>query len=223
MSTYSHSVERLVQLFLRRKCWMIGELSQDLGCSIISIRRLLKRAGYFSSYTHNGKWYTLSSIPVFNKNGIWLYGDIGFSKQGTLTKTIIYHVNKSSTGLSARELAELLHHPCHAVLTIMYKAKQIDRVKLTSEYTYLSRDESVNRLQHNHLRGRVVEQTAHPLSTQAAVFVLVEFIKNPRLSFEQMARELRDSQRITVMPSDITRFFQEHGLKKTVNIAGLKH
>ena len=222
MSKY-YSVERLVQLFLRRKCWMIGELSQALGCSIISIRRLLKRAGYFSSYTHNGKWYTLSSIPVFNKNGIWLYGDIGFSKQGTLTKTIIYHVNKSSTGLSARELAELLHHPCHAVLTIMYKAKQIDRVKLTSEYTYLSRDESVKRLQYNHLRGRVVEQTAHPLSTQAAVFVLVEFIKNPRLSFEQMARGLRDSQRITVMPSDITRFFQEHGLKKMANIEDLKH
>lgn len=218
-----YSVDRLVQLFLRQKCWKIDELSQALGYSIISIRRFLKRAGYFSSYTHNGKWYTLSSIPVFNKNGIWLYGDIGFSKQGTLTKTIIYHVNKSSTGLSARELAELLHHPCHAVLTIMYKAKQIDRVKLTSEYTYLSRNESVNRLQHNHLKGRVVEETAHPLSTQAAVFVLVEFIKNPRLSFEQMARSLRDSQRITVMPSDITRFFQEHGLKKTATIGDLKH
>ncbi|MEA1927749.1 MAG: hypothetical protein U9N73_06045 [Candidatus Auribacterota bacterium] len=202
---------------------MIDELSRSLGCSIISIRRLLKRAGYFRSYTHNGKWYTLSSIPVFNKNGIWLYGDIGFSKQGTLTKTIIYHVNKSSAGLSARDLAELLHHPCHAVLTIMYKAKQIDRVKPTSEYTYLSRDESVNRLQHNHLKGRMVEQTAQPLNTQAAVFVLVEFIKNPGLSFEQMARGLRDSQQITVMPSDITRFFREHGLKKTVNIEDLKY
>ena len=219
----SFSVDRLVQLFLRRKCWKIDELSQALGCSIISIRRLLKRAGYFSSYTHNGKWYTLSSIPVFNTNGIWLYGDIGFSKQGTLTKTIIYHVNKSSAGLSARDLAELFHHPCHAVLTIMYKAKQIDRVKLTSEYTYLSRDKSVNQLQHNHLKSRVVEETAHPLSTQAAVFVLVEFIKNPRLSFDQMARSLRDSQRITVIPSDITRFFQEHGLKKTANIEDSKH
>ena len=219
----SFSVDRLVQLFLRRKCWKIDELSQALGCSIISIRRLLKRAGYFSSYTHNGKWYTLSSIPVFNTNGIWLYGDIGFSKQGTLTKTIIYHVNKSSAGLSARDLAELFHHPCHAVLTIMYKAKQIDRVKLTSEYTYLSRDKSVNQLQHNHLKSRVVEETAHPLSTQAAVFVLVEFIKNPQLSFDQMARSLRDSQRITVIPSDITRFFQEHGLKKTANIEDSKH
>jgi len=221
MSKY-FSVDRLVQLFSRQKCWMIDELSQAIGCSIISIRRLLKQAGYFSSYTHNGKWYTLSSIPVFNKNGIWLYGDIGFSKQGTLTKTIIYHVNKSSAGLSARDLGELLHHPCHAVLTILYKDKQIDRVKLTSEYTYLSRDKSVNQLQHNHLKGRMVEDTAHPLSTQAAVFVLVEFIKNPRLSFEQMARGLRNSQRITVMPSDITRFFQEHGLKKTANIEDLK-
>ena len=152
-----------------------------------------------------------------------MYGDIGFSKQKTLTKTIIYHVNKSSAGFSARELAELLHHPCHAVLTILYKAKQIDRVKLTPEYTYLSRNESVNRLQHNRLKGRVVEETAHPLSTQAAVFVLVEFIKNPRQSFEQLARGLRDNQRITVMPSDITRFFQEHGLKKTANIEDLKH
>jgi hypothetical protein len=215
MSTQPRIIDCLVDLFLRQECWMIEDLSQALGYSIISIRRFLKQAGYFRSYTHNGKWYTLSTIPVFSEDGIWLYGDIGFSKHKTLIQTIIYHVNKSSAGLSARELGAILHHPCPAVLTRMYNSNQIDRVKLTSEYTYLSRDESVNRLQLNRLKGRVDEQTAQPLSTQAAVFVLVEFINNPRLSFEQLAERLQHSRRITVLPTEITRFFREHGLKKT--------
>jgi len=223
MSTHSDTVDRLVQLFLRQKCWMIDELSQALGYSIISIRRFLKRVGYFRSYTHNGKWYTLHSAPVFNKEGIWRYGDIGFSKKGTLTRTIIYLVNRSPAGLPARELADILHHPCHAVLTNMYKAKQINRVKFTHEYVYLTMDETINRLQYNRLKSRVVEQTARPLSTQAAVSVLVEFIKHPQLSFEQMAEYLQKSHHITALPTDISRFFLEHSLKKTADIPNFKH
>ena len=56
----------------------------------------------------------------------------GFSKHGSLTATIGYLVARSPAGLSARELAEKLQHPCHAVLSILHKGQALDRVKVAS-------------------------------------------------------------------------------------------
>ena len=68
---------RLAELFKQEKCYTIDQISHRLNYSLISIRRFLKTMGYYSSFTHNSKWYTLRSIPSFNKNGIWFYQDIG--------------------------------------------------------------------------------------------------------------------------------------------------
>jgi transposase len=53
------------------------------------------------------------------------------------------------------------------------------------------------------------------LSTQAAVWVLVEHIKNSALSFEQLAARLQEQRQLRVRPEAIGQFFQEQGLKKT--------
>jgi hypothetical protein len=45
--------------------------------------------------------------------------------------------------------------------------------------------------------------------------VLVEHIKNPELSFEQLAARLQMQGSLVVTPGSIRRFFEEHGLKKT--------
>lgn len=57
--------------------------------------------------------------------------------------------------------------------------------------------------------------TAQRMSTQAAVWVLVEHIKNPTLGFEQIASHLQQQRKLSCSADDIERFFQEHGLKKT--------
>lgn len=56
---------------------------------------------------------------------------------------------------------------------------------------------------------------ATSLSTQAAVLVLVEHIKNPGLSFEQIAAHLQQQQALSVTSEGIRRFFEEHDLKRT--------
>jgi transposase len=43
----------------------------------------------------------------------------------------------------------------------------------------------------------------------------VEHIKNPGLSFEQIAALLQEQRKVAVDAENIQRFFQEHGLKKT--------
>jgi hypothetical protein len=44
---------------------------------------------------------------------------------------------------------------------------------------------------------------------------LVEYIKHPGLSFEQIAARLQEQRQLTLAPESIRRFFQEHDLKKT--------
>lgn len=180
------------------------------------MRRLLKQVGYFRSYTHNGKWYTLRDSPEFNRDGLWWHHkDTGFSKHGSLIATIGYLVARSAAGLSAQELGQKLQHPCHAVLTNMRKNQVLDRIKVAGEFRYLATEVQINRRQREQASVFSLPSPTTSLATQAAVWVLVEHIKNPALSFEQIAARLQEQRDLTVAPESIQRFFQEHDLKKT--------
>jgi hypothetical protein len=207
--------ERLQKLFHRRPCWRLADLAHSLDRALISVRRLLKQIGYFRSYTDNGKWYTLRDSPQFNREGIWHHKNIGFSKHGSLIATIGYLVARSSSGLSARELGQKLQHPCHAVLTNLHKNQVLDRVKVQGEFRYLATEEQTNRRQREQAAVSQPSTPATSLSTQAAVWVLVEHIRNPGLSFEQIAARLQEQRQLALSPESIRRFFQEHDLKKT--------
>ncbi len=223
MTAQVRSPDRLAKLFARRKCWLLAELANALDCALITVRRLLKEVGYFRSYTHNGKWYTLATTPRFDRDGIWRHRDIGFSKQGSLTATIRHLIGRSPVGLSAGEIGEKLQHPCHAVLTILHKAGEIDRIKIGGEFRYLSTQERTNRRQRAQVAAEQKPGPPAPLSTQAAVFVLVEYIKNPELSFAQIACNVEKHRQITVAQESIGCFFNEQGLKKTPETHNPRH
>jgi hypothetical protein len=209
------SADRLAKLFARRKCWLLADLAKALDCALITVRRLLKEVGYFRSYTHNGKWYTLATTPRFDHDGIWRHRKIGFSKRGSLTKTIRYLIERSTAGLLAREIGDKLQHPCHAVLSILHKAGEIDRIKIGGEFRYLSAKERTNRRQRAQVLLEQKAEPPAPLSAQTAVFVLVEYINNPELSFEQIACNVKTHRQITVTEESIRCFFKEHAVKKT--------
>jgi hypothetical protein len=214
MPTLASPTDRLKRLFQRRPCWMLAPLAQTLGYALISVRRFLKHLGYFRSYTHNGKWYTLRSSPQFNRAGIWHHQSIGFSKHGSLTATICHLVDHSPAGLSARDIAQKLQHPCHPVLTHLHQDQLLDRVLVAGEFRYLSPVSARNRRQREQAAAAAPVPPTTSLSTQAAVLVLVEYIQHPERSFEQLAAHLQQRE-LTVTPERIRRFFQEHELKKT--------
>lgn len=208
-------VKRLEKLLHRRPCWLLAELAQALDYALISVRRFLAQAGYFRSYTHNGKWYTRRDAPHFNRDGLWRHQGIGFSKHGSLTATIGQLVRRSPAGLSARELAHTLQHPCQSVLTNLHKDRVLERVKVGGEYRYLAPDAAVNRRQRERAHLTQPPVPSAGLGTQAAVFVLVEAIKHPALSCEQLAAQLHAQRGLAVTPESIRQLFQTHGLKKT--------
>jgi hypothetical protein len=194
---------------------MLADLAQKLDCALISVRRHLKQVGYFRSYTHNGKWYTLRHSPQFNRDGLWHHKDIGFSKFGSLIATIVHLVARSPSGLSARDLGQKLQHPCHALLTNLHKTQVLDRVRIAGEFRYLSTEEQTNHRQRAQAAVFPSPLPASSLSTQAALWVLVEHIKNSALDFEQLAARLQEQRQLSVSPQAIRQFFQEHDLKKT--------
>ena len=215
MATQRPPADRLEKLFHRRKCWMLDQLAEALGYALISVRRFLKQIGYFRSYTDNGKWYTRRDAPQFNRDGLWHHRGIGFSRHGSLTATIGYLVGRSPAGLSAGDLSQKLQHPCHAVLTQLYKAGQLDRLPADGQFRYLATNPELNRRQRQQVAGVPAPSPTTALSTQAALWVLVEHIKHPGLSFEQIAARLQEQRQLTVAPENIQRFFDEHALKKT--------
>jgi len=212
MAPPARPAERLQKLFDRRSCWLLADLAHVLGYALISVRRFLKEVGYFRSYTHNGMWYTLHCTPRFNRDGIWHYKDIGFSKHGGLIATIGYLVDRSPAGLSAREVAEKLQHPYHSLLGSVHKNGTLDRVKLGGKFRYLSTAAELNRRQRE--QAAALEPASGSLSTHAAVLVLVEHVKHPELDFEQLAASVRRREALSVAPETIRRFFEEQGLKK---------
>ncbi len=206
--------DRLVLLFDQKKCWTIEELTHALNYSTISIRRFLKDIGYYSSFTHNSMWYTLHSIPTFNKRGLWFYQEIGFSKHGNLKQTIFNFVSKSPQGLTAKDLFEILLIPCHPVLNQMYKKNQIDRFNTQRGFVYLSIDNKKRQRQLNRLQSQLLTaKESGSLNAQAAVYVLVEYIKHPEASVAELSKAV-EKREVKASPGAITMLFKEHDLKK---------
>lgn len=205
----------LVRLFHQEKCRTIEQLTHCLNYSAISIRRFLKDIGYYSSFTHNSMWYTLHSIPSFNKRGIWFYQKIGFSRHGNLKQTILYFVTKSPKGLTANELFEVLSVPCHPVLNQMYKSEEIDRFRTKRGFVYLSNDDKKRKRQFDRLQFWLTPaKKTRSLSPQAAVYVLVEFIKRPEAPYGELSLAV-EKMGVKASPGAISMLFKEYDLKKT--------
>ncbi len=214
MPAIPQSVEQLKPLFAHCKCWMIEPLAASMGYAVVSVRRLLRQAGYCRSYTHNGKWYTLDSIPAFDRQGIWVHEEIAFSRQGDMIKTIAHLLDQSPRGLSARELSEILHHPCQAVLTHLHQAERVERVPGAPAFVYLSSDASTRRRQRRAWPAAERPQRPPTLTAEVAVLVLVDYIHHPSGSGKELVRGLKKNRGIVVSPEAIESFFAQHGLKK---------
>jgi transposase len=208
-------LNRLRQLFNRRPCWTLQELSRTLDYSPSSVRLFLKQAGYFHSYTHNGRWYTLRSIPQFNRDGLWWHQDIGFSRQLDLIATIEHLLARSSTGLATAELEARLKHPCQPVLSHLHRAGRLVRVKTEGVFRYLATSAKIQQQQRAQIEAETPAPPPPALSAQVGMWVLVELIQHPEWSLEQIAGQLRRHRQMSVSVESIRRFLEEHGVKKT--------
>lgn len=207
----------LLDLFKDQPCWMIEPLADQMQYSVPSVRRFLAEAGYYSSFSHNGRWYTLRSIPRFSRDGLWFYQDIGFSRAGSLTSTLIDLTTRSPVGVTAEQLGAKLQRRCHSILIHLCRRGKLQRRKQGRSYVYLAADPRIAVSQLQAMTGS--EPPEVQLPAEIEVLILVEFIKSPDSSFEQLAKAISRRQNISIAASRIQRLFEQHGLKKTTQTA----
>ena len=215
MSPNPKPTERLSLVFLQQPCWKIEPLATELSYSIPSVRRFLAEVGYYSSFTHNGSWYTLGSIPQFDINGLWFHNHIGFSRAGSLTNAIVELTTRSVAGMSAEQLGAKLQCRCHSVLVQLCRQGRLQRCKIGSSHIYLALDPIIAAVQRQTFESLSIVQ----LPAEVEVLILAEFIRKPDSSFEQLAKATSHHKGIIVKAAQIERLFYRHDLKKKIQTA----
>ena len=199
---------RVLENFRRQKIITIEHLVRLLKCSVITARRRLKKWQTYTSINKNGRYYTLPQIPVFDQNGLWKYQTVIFSKHGNLKQTIVALITGSPKGLSAVDIGQLVDLvPNSSFLSQFKDVPGVKREKHQGRYIYLSDSPEIYTRQKQQWTTIVF-----PTDAQAVV-ILVQLIKHPDISIEQLAERVSD-QGQSVEPATIRSFLQFHDLLK---------
>ena len=138
MST-EQKTKKLADVFNLEKVLNLNAVKEILRTtSRMTAFRNLKKLGYYSSYSHCGKYYTLRSIPQFDTNNLWEFGGVHFSGHGNLMETIQSFVKNSAAGYFASELEEILPVFVHNALGRLFASGRLVREQIGDQYLYLS-------------------------------------------------------------------------------------
>jgi hypothetical protein len=198
----------VLENFRRQTVITLEQLVTLLKCSVITARRRLKQWQTYTSINQNGRYYTLPQTPVFDKDGLWRYQAILFSRHGNLKQTITALITGSPKGLSASEIAELVGIvPNSSLLSQFKNVSGVKREKHKGRFLYLSDRPEVYTSQTQRW-----ETVSFPTDAQAVV-ILVQLIKHPEAGIQQLSAHVFE-QGLYVEPTAIRRFLQFHNLLK---------
>lgn len=206
--------EEGLRYFRKEKVMNLKQLAELLSCSERTVQRHLKKWRTYTSYNKNGRYYVLPDIPRFDDQGLWRYKGICFSQHGNLKQTLIALVTHSSAGLTSTEAGALLGGSVRSFLAQSHNIQPLRREKISGRFVYLSPDAALFRQQKQRRQEADSRLKLLRLPTDSeAVIILVERIKHPQLSVEQLAVRLhKKAHRINA--EVIQNLFEHHGLLK---------
>ena len=148
MTIHRFDMCELKQLFKNNKVATLFDLKKTLKTDArITVFRKLRKVSAITSYSHGGAYYTLPSIPRFDRHGLWCFESARFSQYGTLKNTLREWIARSKAGYFEKELEQRLQVVVRVPLANLLKEKMIDREKLSAHFLYLSPDPTVRRQQ----------------------------------------------------------------------------
>ena len=209
--------QQTLRAFKQQKVLTIVAVCSLLQLSIATVRRRLKEWEVLSSYNKSGQFYTLASIPQFNKYGLWSYEGAFFSKHGTLKNSVVHLVQLSTNGLSNSELEQILGINPNSYLPQLKQLAGVRREVHQRQVVYFSSDPlQYKRQKENRFPP---EPTALKLPPDAiSTIVLVQLIKHPGSTASELAEMLRREGH-EIEAGMIENLFEHHGLKKKPNIS----
>lgn len=212
------SDQKIIRAIQRKKIIAIDKLASLLNSSIKTARRRLKLWQAITSYNMNGRYYTLPDIPDFDSHGLWQYRQVRFSQYGNLKNTIIALVNQSKAGLDAAETSDQLGISVRSFLSSLQKHPEIKREKIQRRFVYFSAVQK-DYIKQKERRCAMTRVKKLPSDIEA-IAILVETIKNPDLSIDQLALKLQQNN-YRISSESIQNLFSYHGLsiKKTPDLS----
>jgi hypothetical protein len=220
----NETAARLAQLFQRNQTMDFASIAKAArGRSRRSLFRDLASLEYLTSYTHAGRYYTLSDLPQFDEHGLWFYKGTGFSRAGTLKTTLIELISTGEAGYTHHELKALLRVRVHNTLLALVHDKRVSREHLEKLYLYVNAKPERAAEQVTRRREWLEADTKVDTVTEAPVItvieVLIEVIRAGKVLITPAEAAQRLSGRgIPVSVSDAEQVFARYGLstlKKT--------
>jgi hypothetical protein len=181
-----------------------------------SFFRDLSALGYVASYSHAGRYYTLREAAPFDRDGLWLYQGIGFSRYGTLKETSFHLVEAADAGWTHEELETRVRIRVHNTLLDLVRHGRLGREPLAGLYVYVSGDPARGGAQLLARRRRLATPAPpEPLPALVVIEVLVEVIQgaHARASPASIAERLA-ARGVLVTIEQVERVFREHGIQK---------
>ena len=213
--------QQAIDTFAFKKILTVTELSVILQCSEITVHRRLKEWDALTSYNKNGRYYTIRTIPKFDKNGIWQYRDIYFSRYGTLKNTVVALASKSRKGINHAELSEIigLNPKC-----FMARFKELPGIKKERYKKCIIYFSSNSEKYETQKRKRFPpEPAAISLPTDAqAIIILVELINHPHMSTSELTAQL-EKKGHDIKAGSISALFKKYGITKKNRIRDCKN
>lgn len=198
--------------FRAKKVLTIEQLIYLLKYSIITARRRLKEWKAHTSINKNGRYYVLPEIAVFDSNGLWKYRDIIFSMYGNLKSTIIELITQSRAGLSGNDICKLVGLKANSSFISQFRdVAGTRREKHKGRLIYFSDNNDIYIKQKK--ERELLRDDRKVLSDADAVVVLVQYIKYPDISIEELAKMVAQEGRI-FEPTVIRDFLEQHDLLK---------
>lgn len=210
----------LLRLFRKRRVVTLDALFDCLDTrSRMSVFRRLSDLGYLTSYSHAGRYYTISEIPEFDPDGLWRHQGALFSRHGSLKKTVEHLVTQSEAGRTHPELEDILSVRAHNALLDLVEKKRIGRVEITRCFLYVSAKRREAKVQLAR-REELLQAQAPPEEGRAEsavlVEILLEIIHGADVEVDPNAIASRLASRgIRATARQVEIAIQEHGLKKT--------
>jgi hypothetical protein len=177
------------------------------------IGTLAKRSGFSID--------TLRSIPTFDAHGLWFYGEIRFSKHGTLRATLVFLVRQAPEGYTHEELEALVGLRVHNTLRSLVEAQEIGRERVAAVFMYVDSDPSRAAAQLDRRRRRTAKvapapaqaETQHGLDLAQVVDVLLAVIRYPRRDEQGLATYL-GTNGIQVSAKQVEEILTRYAVKK---------
>ena len=186
----TRSLQRLQELFQSSTVVELAEIQATLdNASRATAFRYLKQVPYRSSYNHNGHYYTRYNPAQYDRFGLFSHQGILFSRDGSLSATVVRAVQEAEAGLTQRELRERLRVRVQVVLAEAMRRGVIDRERVERWFVYTHVDPDIRQAQLQNRRALMLAAVAE-ISDAVIIQVLLTLLRHPGSDAAHVVRHL---------------------------------